>query len=39
MKNRVPERLDFMWLDFQPQAGHEQAGLWPVLVLSHYAYN
>jgi mRNA interferase MazF len=39
MKNRVPERGDFVWLDFQPQAGHEQAGRRPALVLSHYAYN
>ena len=39
MKNRVPERGDFVWLDFQPQAGHEQAGRRPALVLSHHAYN
>ena len=39
MKNHVPERGDFVWLDFQPQAGHEQAGRRPALVLSHHAYN
>ncbi|MBI5770670.1 MAG: endoribonuclease MazF [Verrucomicrobia bacterium] len=39
MKNRVPERGDLVWLDFQPQAGHEQAGRRPALVLSHHAYN
>jgi mRNA interferase MazF len=39
MKNRVPERGDFVWLDFQPQAGHEQAGRRPALVLSPHAYN
>jgi mRNA interferase MazF len=39
MKNRVPERGDFVRLDFQPQAGHEQAGRRPALVLSHHAYN
>jgi mRNA interferase MazF len=39
MKNRAPERGDYVWLDFQPQAGHEQAGRRPALVLSHHAYN
>ena len=39
MKTRVPERGDFVRLDFQPQAGHEQAGRRPALVLSHHAYN
>ncbi|MBL9198928.1 MAG: type II toxin-antitoxin system PemK/MazF family toxin [Opitutaceae bacterium] len=28
-----------VWLDFQPQTGHEQAGRRPALVLSHRAYN
>ena len=28
-----------MWLSFTPQAGHEQAGHWPALVLSPEAYN
>ena len=28
-----------MWLDFTPQAGHEQAGRRPALVLSPAAYN
>jgi len=39
MKERTPERGDFIWIDFQPQAGHEQAGRRPALVLSHHAYN
>ncbi len=39
MKNRAPERGDFVWLDFQPQAGHEPAGRRPALVLSHHSYN
>ncbi len=39
MRSRVPERGDLVWLDFQPQAGHEQAGRRPALVLSHRAYN
>ena len=28
-----------MWLEFDPQAGHEQAGHRPALVLSPSAYN
>jgi mRNA interferase MazF len=28
-----------VWLDFTPQAGHEQAGRRPVVVLSPLAYN
>lgn len=35
----VPERGDAVWLDFNPQAGHEQAGKRPALVLSPKAYN
>ena len=35
----VPERGDVIWLDFDPQAGHEQAGKRPALVLSPLAYN
>lgn len=35
----VPERGDIVWLDFHPQAGHEQAGRRPALVLSPRAYN
>lgn len=35
----VPERGDIVWLDFDPQAGHEQAGKRPALVLSPKAYN
>ena len=34
-----PDRGDLMWLDFNPQAGHEQAGRRPVLVVSPLAYN
>ncbi len=40
MKKRfVPERGDLVWLQFNPQAGHEQAGKRPALVLSPKAYN
>jgi len=35
----VPERGDLVWLTFTPQAGHEQAGRRPALVLSPGAYN
>lgn len=35
----VPERGDAIWLTFNPQAGHEQAGRHPALVLSPAAYN
>jgi mRNA interferase MazF len=35
----VPERGDILWLSFDSQAGHEQAGRRPALVLSPAAYN
>lgn len=35
----IPERADIVWLSFAPQAGHEQAGRRPALVLSPSAYN
>ncbi|HET9767731.1 MAG TPA: endoribonuclease MazF [Thermoanaerobaculia bacterium] len=35
----VPERGEVVWLTFTPQAGHEQAGRRPALVLSPAAYN
>lgn len=35
----VPERGDVVWLTFDPQAGHEQAGRRPALVVSPRAYN
>jgi mRNA interferase MazF len=39
VKPYVPERGDLVWLNFTPQAGHEQAGQRPALVLSPAAYN
>ena len=30
----TPERGDAIWLDFDPQIGHEQAGRRPALVLA-----
>ena len=35
----VPDRGDLVWISFNPQAGHEQAGRRPALVLSPLAYN
>lgn len=35
----APERGDFVWISFDPQAGHEQAGVRPAIVLSPSAYN
>ncbi|WP_225764825.1 endoribonuclease MazF [Inquilinus sp. Marseille-Q2685] len=35
----VPDRGDIIWIDFDPQAGHEQAGHRPALVLSPAVYN
>ena len=35
----VPERGDVVWLDFDPQAGREQAKRRPAVVLSPAAYN
>jgi mRNA interferase MazF len=35
----VPERGDLVWLEFDPQAGHEQTGRRPALVISPRTYN
>ena len=35
----VPDRGQIIWLSFSPNAGHEQAGRRPGLVLSPKAYN
>ena len=35
----VPDAGDIIWLDFDPQTGHEQAGHRPAVVLSPAAYN
>ena len=35
----VPEAGDIVWLDFDPQAGREQARRRPALVLTDQAYN
>ncbi len=35
----VPDAGDIVWLQFDPQAGHEQSGHRPALVISPAAYN
>jgi len=38
-RSAVPDAGDIAWLAFSPQAGHEQAGYRPALVLSPASYN
>jgi mRNA interferase MazF len=38
-KHYVPQRGDVIWITLNPQAGHEQAGRRPALVLSPATYN
>ncbi len=35
----VPDTGDVVWMQFDPQAGHEQAGRRPAVVLSSAVYN
>lgn len=35
----APKRGDLIWITFDPQAGHEQAGRRPAIVLSDESYN
>jgi len=35
----IPSRGDLIWLDFDPQAGREQAGRRPAIVLSGSSFN
>ena len=35
----VPDRGDIVWIEFNPQLGHEQANSRPALVLSPKSYN
>jgi mRNA interferase MazF len=37
--NGLPERGALVWIDFTPQAGHEQAGHRPALVISPPIYH
>jgi len=36
---RSPDRGDVVWITLSPQAGHEQAGRRPALVISPLSYN
>lgn len=38
-RDYVPDVGDIVWLHFDPQAGHEQAGRRPALVLTPARYN
>ncbi|WP_461256254.1 endoribonuclease MazF [Treponema sp. R80B11-R83G3] len=38
-KKYSPERGDIVWLNFDPQSGHEQKGKRPALVISPKEYN
>ena len=38
-RSYVPGAGDVVWLEFDPQAGHEQAGHRPALVVSPSSYN
>lgn len=35
----IPHRGDLVWIDFDPQAGREQAGRRPAIILSDKKYN
>ncbi len=39
VKRYIPDAGDVVWLEFDPQAGHEQAGHRPALVISPASYN
>ena len=39
MSTYLPDRGDLVWLEFTPQAGSEQRGRKPALILSPKAYN
>lgn len=39
MSRYIPQSGDIVWLQFDPQAGHEQAGHRPALVVSPARYN
>jgi len=38
-RSYCPRRGDIVWLSFNPQAGHEEAGHRPALTISPEAYN
>jgi mRNA interferase MazF len=38
-KHYIPDRGDIVWLNFDPQSGHEQKGKRPAIVISPKEYN
>ena len=36
---QAPKQGEIIWIDFDPQSGHEQAGRRPALVISQTTYN
>ncbi|MDR1215598.1 MAG: endoribonuclease MazF [Treponema sp.] len=38
-KKYIPERGDIVWLNFDPQTGHEQKGKRPAIAISPKEYN
>ncbi len=39
VKPYIPNRGDIIWITLDPQAGHEQAGRRPAMVISPMLYN
>ena len=39
VKGFIPDKGDIVWINMQPQAGHEQSGRRPAAVLSPKSYN
>ena len=39
MSYYIPQRGDIVWINFTPQAGHEQTGKRPALAISPLIYN
>ena len=39
MDNYIPNRGDVVWINMNPQVGHEQSGRRPAVVLSPYSYH
>ena len=35
----IPQKGDIVWVNFNPQKGHEQKGKRPAIVISPYEYN
>ena len=38
-RKKAPQQGEIVWIDFDPQSGHEQAGRRPALVISKTTYN